>query len=1123
MREIIAVSPSEKKARERVARVLDRYLWRIGDQTWRGKATNACLDRLARELRHKATRNTAVTIYEVRSAAASRIPIIRIGARHAFSPEGYAPVSSSPAAFEHAKAARTNRPHAAAVLEIAALFHDLGKATCLFQAKLRRSIASKKASGAKEGDAVRHELFSAYVWDHLFGDVDDDAIVSALHNLSPEQIDTACEAVIEPLSRLYATASHAGSMNLAFSQAPGSIRFAVGMLILTHHKLPDADSKQTNLLSSVHVRPHLPMEPSKDLSIAPGPRFWHEVWWKSALDSAASCLRPGTAMAGADIALRASLMLADHFGSHASVARNEVGQEEHLANTKKLFPSGVRVPADSLVLHTKRVARWTRFAYASLHTLRERYPALSEDSVPRLIAYPLPSDNPRFAWQHAAADAARTLVAEQEGGFFAAIIAGTGTGKTRGAPTILASAAFHVAVPHRRYMRMNLCLGLRILATQSAQEYVDDLGFSHADVAVLVGETPLSFDDNLVEENDEGGSQEPDVLPDWLRVEHPSAHVPTEGSPEEALWLQRLSVDTDQSLPAFVSRYVEMGGASSAKGKRMLSAPILVATIDHLMGVAAPTNSRYLLQSVRMMTSDLILDEIDQYDAEDLAAVLRLVYQTAVSGRRVVIMSATLTPDIAKSFHQAYEAGWKAHAEACGVSSHVHVLVSGDTVDSVSTNALGETLDVLVARTTDAIVRNINRTVPLRLGYILPEVEGWQSIVEQIDKSCSELHDANASDIDGFRVSMGMVRLTRISHTAALATQLPSGCVRGHYRVLVCLHSQMPRIHRAFIEHQIKRALTRKGDEPNLGLRRLCIEQDLFMRASQEGVKDIEVVVVTTPVIETGNDIDLDWAILDPISTRSVIQSAGRVRRHRAPAGSVPNIHILAQSLVAADSGSLSKPGVETSLPGETFVPTPCLDMFPGRSFLALKGDADFTHINAASVLSPVANFPLLRVETDLRLSMLSPRSVDPVGLFLHDSRVRWNKAMVSARKFRRSNEREALYVAQGNTPAEMVWFVDLDPGKRESVLRDLGTSLECVSHDGVHKLFTDIDASSWRALEASMLRKQMDTEVLSAVFCASVPMYDADVMPKVTYSAFTGFTRGSAEHLFSAFGKIKH
>lgn len=369
---------------------------------------------------------------------------------------------------------------------------------------------------------------------------------------------------------------------------------------------------------------------------------------------------------------------------------------------------------------------------------------------------------------------------------------------------------------------------------------------------------------------------------------------------------------------------------------------------------------------------------------------------------------------------------------------------------------------------------------------------------------------------------MGMVRLTRINHTAALAVQLSSGCIRGRFRVLVCLHSQMPRIHRSFIEHQIKRALTRKGDAPNAGLLRLCIEQDLFLRADQHGVKDIEIVVVTTPVIETGNDIDLDWAVLDPISTRSVIQSAGRVRRHRPPYGIAPNIHILAKSLVAMESGALKNPGLETPLSEETRVTSQKLDMFPGRVFVALKGDADFASINAAAVLQPAANFPLLHAETKLRGLMLSSALGDPVGLFLFDQRVRWNKTMVSTRRFRRSNEGEALYVAQGSNPSDMTWFVDLEAGKKESRLRDPGSSLQYADHDGVHKLFRDINADSWRSFVESQPSDSVAVDGVSAVFRAGVPLYHNDTIPKVTYSVFTGFTRGSCDHLFCAFGKSK-
>lgn len=114
MREILAVCRSSKKARTRTARVLDRYFWRIGDRTWRGRATNACLDRVAQELRDVATRNTSVMIQEVRSSKESRLPLILVGSRAGFSAAGLVPVATHPARVQ-----RMDGPLAASVRKFA--------------------------------------------------------------------------------------------------------------------------------------------------------------------------------------------------------------------------------------------------------------------------------------------------------------------------------------------------------------------------------------------------------------------------------------------------------------------------------------------------------------------------------------------------------------------------------------------------------------------------------------------------------------------------------------------------------------------------------------------------------------------------------------------------------------------------------------------------------------------------------------------------------------------------------------------------------------------------------------------------------------------------------------------
>ena len=181
MREVIAVCRSRKQSRDRVARVLDRYLWRIGDRTWQGKASNACLDRIARELRAGATRATAVTIREIRRANESRMPLIRIGSRTAFSDRGLSPVASHPSMMIKRQGTAVERNGRAAV-RIAILFHDLGKATQVFQDMLAAALRGD----ATEGTFIRHELFSAMVWDVLFGKLDDTELKAALIAVKPD-------------------------------------------------------------------------------------------------------------------------------------------------------------------------------------------------------------------------------------------------------------------------------------------------------------------------------------------------------------------------------------------------------------------------------------------------------------------------------------------------------------------------------------------------------------------------------------------------------------------------------------------------------------------------------------------------------------------------------------------------------------------------------------------------------------------------------------------------------------------------------------------------------------------------------------------------------------------------
>jgi len=756
-----------------------------------------------------------------------------------------------------------------------------------------------------------------------------------------------------------------------------------------------------------------------------------------------------------------------------------------------------------------------------LHRHRERYPALAEDQVPIDISHPEPATG-AFAWQAIAAGAARALCAMREGGFFACLMAGTGTGKTRGAPTVLASAAFADPRPERRYLRMTLALGLRSLAQQSAEDYTRDLGFDREDVAVMIGQPPIRFHDEEEDPDRSAGSESLLALPDWLRIERARGGPPPAGHEHEADWLRRLSMDTDRRLPATLDRIIENARGVATSAKHLAASPIIVGTVDHLMGVASPVNARYLYQTLRVLTSDLILDEIDQYEPEDIAAIGRLVYQTAAGGRRVIVMSATLPDDVAKALYEAYRAGWREHAAASGLEDHVNVLCCGDAPGSCATNSDGRLFAEIYEDSRTATLASLEARAPLRRGKILPVCSAWEDLVAQIDAECSTLHDKTASALGDLNVSVGFVRMTRITHTAALATQLPAGVRERRLRLKLCLHSQFPRLHRAFIERELRSALTRKGRDPHANLRLFCVHHGLFERAGAALCDQLEIVVVTSPVIETGNDLDFDWAILDPSSMRAVVQAAGRVWRHRVYSSEAANVALLGRSAVVMQTGKLAKPGVETRPHSDTCVPAVDLNEFVDRQLIDLVGERTFDAIDARAILGG-GQVPLRENETELRSYMVSAADANrPLGCYIRHPISRLNRHMTASRKFRRTTTRDLLYFQDGEDPNDRSWMLDLAPGTRDSSPRPARTA-------GLHLagnppadclLFPNLSDLAWRAAptgdeEPTLSQIRSFTDV-------RVPDYGRaeEGEPTMTYAEWTGFTRGDPDNLNQPFGK---
>jgi CRISPR-associated endonuclease/helicase Cas3 len=95
------------------------------------------------------------------------------------------------------------------------------------------------------------------------------------------------------------------------------------------------------------------------------------------------------------------------------------------------------------------------------------------------------------------------------------------------------------------------------------------------------------------------------------------------------------------------------------RNKAFLYKPVLVCTIDHMMAATeTKRGGKYILPSLRLSSSDLVIDEVDDFNGQDLIAIARLVHLAGMLGRKVMISSATIPPALAEGFFNAYQQGW---------------------------------------------------------------------------------------------------------------------------------------------------------------------------------------------------------------------------------------------------------------------------------------------------------------------------------------------------------------------------------------------------------------------------------------------------------------------------------
>lgn len=930
------ISQCEKNALKKSRRVLDAYADRIGDRTWQTLITSEGLNAVKKNLRKTASKNTAVACHWIRSRNRTELVWI-VGNREKFNLQGIVPVNYTKRNILNSQWENDWHmlPLIQTLVALASLLHDWGKASKWFQLKLERK--SKKVIG----DPLRHEwvscLFICALIDQS-GDYESDEAWLTL--LETGRIDES--AIIRYFEEIEKNASLPKPLSPFDRLSP--IACLVVWLILSHHRLPlwlkDNNWKGESAETISDVLKRITQQWSyenrydeeefqrniKSCFIFPkGFPGQSSRWRKQSKRWAAKAIKYSSDIKNLfndgsfRVVLshaRLCLMLGDHYYSSQD-------QDPRWQDDSKLFANTDRESGmlkQKLDEHLVKVSEYA-LKIARLLPFFESQPPCVYD----VHSLKMKSKMTAFKWQDKAVENIKVYRqslpkkdSEFQRPFFVINMASTGCGKTMANAKIMRALS-----KDGESLRYILALGLRTLTLQTGDEYRERIGLDETELAVLIGSKAIM---ELHEKNKSDSAEE----------EMEGFELTGTESLESLLDEE---IDYDCDIP-------EEGLATvlqNQRDRKFLYAPVLACTIDHLMGATeTKRGGRFILPQLRLMSSDLVIDEIDDFSGSDLIAIGRLIHLTGMLGRKVMLSSATIPPDLAEGYFNAYRKGWEIFQKrrdagksiGCAWIDEFNTVV--ETVAEVTDSDHQQRYRELHQRFIDKRIRKLGKAQPKRKGKITAcshlypfhsvaaghsgtdEISMKDGYFENIKQSLITLHNHHntVDERTKKQVSFGVVRVANIEPCIDLAQYLlKAEWPENTKPKVMAYHSRQVLFLRNEQEKHLDAVLKRKegkGSAPKAFSHPVIREHIDGSRAD-----NIIFILVATPVEEVGRDHDFDWAVIEPSSYRSIIQLIGRILRHRDLSPSEANIALMQYNLRALHSGPDSPaycfPGYESN------------------------------------------------------------------------------------------------------------------------------------------------------------------------------------------------------------------